>query len=402
MPLFAYKAKKNATETVSGQIEAQTQDEAIELINRLGLLPITVKESGLDFSVSGKRQSGKIKTKEIFVFSRQLTNLIKSGIPILRALTILMEQTQNSHFQGIISEIHNGIKGGKTFSQCLMNYPEIFSSLYIAMVRAGEEGGNLRDMLWRISEYQKSQEEIHAKVRTAMAYPLLMAIVGMATVFFILTFVMPRLSTLFANTGEKLPFVTEVLMTISVFLAKWWMGVVVVVFFLIFFLGRWRKTQGGRLFLSHFILSIPLFRELALKVELARFCRTLELLLKSGISLIRGIQITVPVLNNELIKKGISRCQKDLESGISLGVSLKQVNLIPSMISNLITVGEESGLLEEALHDIADAYEQETNEAIKTMTTLLEPMMILAVGLIVGFIVIAMLLPIFQMDVLAR
>lgn len=403
MPTYIYRAKKGSSETVTGHIDARSQEEAIDLINQQGLLPVTIEEK-ISFMASvqsgGKR--GRVTTNEVYDFSRQLASLIKSGIPILRALELIVGQTNNAYFRGILDSIVRKIRNGSTFSEALSDHPQIFNAFYIAMVRTGEESGRLKEMLLSLSAYLRSQGEIASRVRMALAYPILMAVVGVATVIFILTFVMPRITNLFSNAGEGLPLPTKILIALSHNLRAWGIPIVLVLIVISFFISRWSKTDAGRASLSRLKLQLPLFGKFILKADLARFCRTLELLLKSGVSIIKGINIAIPTLSNELIKADLMCSKKDLETGISLGASLKKTGRVPLEMANLIVVGEESGMLEEALGDLADSFEQETNETIKTMTTLLEPVMILVVGSIVGFIVIAMLLPIFQMDILAR
>ncbi|HOW36421.1 MAG TPA: type II secretion system F family protein [Candidatus Omnitrophota bacterium] len=401
MPIFEYKAKKGPRQLVTGQVEARTQDEAVEIISRQGLLPVLLKERKFaSRSIRGTSQ-GRIRSKEIFSFSRQMASLIRAGIPILKALSIVGEQTQNGYFKDLINKMQQGIKDGRSFSDCLSDYPFAFDPLYIAMVRVGEEGGRLKEVLAKIAEYQGAQQEISSKVRSALAYPVLMALVGLGTVVFILTFVIPKITPLFSNMAEQLPLPTKILMDISSVLNHGWMVILLLVLIAVLFVKRWLKTDAGRAAMSALKIKLPLFGEFILKVELARFCRTLELLLKSGISLPRGMLIAVPTLDNTLLRADLLKCQKDLESGVSFSGGLSKSCHIPQIVSSLVSVGEESGLLEESLGDIAYSYEQETNETIKTMTSLLEPGMILAVGLVVGFVVIAMLLPIFQMDILA-
>lgn len=401
MPIFQYKAKKG-TQTITGQIGAQSQDEAIELMSQQGLLPVSIQEKTFAPKQTAGRKRGRIRPREVFVFTRQLAGLIRSGIPILRALNIVGEQTPNAYFRDIINAMERGIKDGGSLSDCLSIYPDVFSGLYIAMIRVGEEGGRLKEALARIAEYQGAQQEISSKVRSAIAYPILMAVVGISTVIFILTFVMPRIIPLFSNITEQLPLPTKILMGISDFLRQGWMVILLVLFIAVFFFKRWFRTDTGKAALSAFKLRFPFMGGFILKVELARFCRTLELLLKSGIPLPKGMQVATPTLDNALLKTDFLRCHKDLESGVSFANSLEKSKYTSRLMVNMIAVGEESGFLEEALGDVATTYEQETNETIKIMTTLLEPAMILIVGLVVGFIVIAMLLPIFQMDILAR
>lgn len=401
MTTFVYRAKKNTAETVTGHITAQNQDEAIDLINQLGLLPVSVEEQKTREGLSDGGIVRRIRVKDLYFFSRQLANLLKSGVTLLRALKIMGEQSQNLYLQKIITVVESGVKNGRTFSDCLAQHPRVFSPLYITMVKAGEESGNLQEMLLSIANYQRKQVEILSKVRSALAYPLFMAGAGVATILFIFMFVLPRMSGLFENIGS-LPLPTAILLNLSHGFQKAWYLIIFLFLLIVFFSQKWLKTTNGRSAMSRFILRMPAIGEIILRMELARFCRTLVLLLKSGVNITKALEISIPLLSNDLIKEDLSQCKEDLLAGGSLGVSLQESRQIPQMMGHLIAVGEESGSLNEVLSEIAEEYEQDTDEKIKTMTSLFEPMMILAVGLIVGFLVFAMLLPIFQMDVLSK
>ncbi|MFH1360031.1 MAG: type II secretion system F family protein [Candidatus Omnitrophota bacterium] len=402
MPTYRYKAKKGATETVAGTLEARHQEEAIDIVHRLGLIPISVEECSKTSARKSFGRPQRVRPREIYLFSRQLANLLKAGIPLLRALSLLANQTHNVYFQGVIQSVVSRVKDGENFSQCLAIYPNIFSGLYIAMIRAGEEGGNLREMLLRISEYLQKQEEISGKVRAAIAYPAFMAIVGCATVIFILTFVMPRLTNIFASMQQQLPLATQILINLSNLIRRGWPVISVVLIVGLVSVSRWAKSKSGRVLLSRLKLRLPLLGDIISKSEIVRFSRTLELLIKSGVPLVRALTISIPTLNNGFIQEGLLPCREDLEKGLSLGESLRKTDLFPVLVCDMIKIGEESGSLEESLGDVADSYEQEANEKIRTVTALLEPVMILIVGSVVGFMVIAMLLPIFQMDILAQ
>jgi len=402
MATFIYTAKKDTAETVSGKINASSQDEAVDLISQLGLHPVTLQaqeeDVGEDLSEVGRKQ--KVRTKELYVFSRQLANLLKSGITLLRALSIIEEQTHNAYFKKVISHINSNVKNGRSFSESLTVFPHIFSTLYITMVNAGEESGNLQEMLVNIAIYQRKQEEVRSKVKTAMVYPALMATVGIGTIYFVLTFVLPKMAGLYDSIGDSLPLPTVILLNVSQILNKGWLIVLVGICLLTLSVKQWVQSEHGKVAASRFVLHMPLFGEIILRAELSRFCRTLVLLLKSGVSIIKALDITIPLLSNELIKKHFEKCNDELIAGGSFGESIKESKEIPAMFGYLIAVGEESGSLNEVLADISDSYEQETDEKIKIMTTLLEPIMILVIGLLVGFIVFAMLLPIFQVDML--
>ena len=404
MATYVYKAKKDTAETVTGQIQANSQEEAVDLINQLGFLPVSVvpAEEVASSQSSSSRFPRRIKTKELYVFSRQLANLLRSGVSILRSLNIISEQTENKYFRSVILQIAQEVKNGKSFSNSLRVYPKIFSSLYVTLVHAGEESGRLQEMLLNIAIYQKKQAEIISKVRTAMAYPILMAVVGVITVYFVLTFVLPKMAGLFDSIGEALPLPTVILMKVSGILSQWWLPVLLGLGGLFVLLRLWALSASGRAALSKIVLHLPLFGHVILRTELSRFSRTLVLLLEGGVSIVKALDISIPILSNDIIKAHLTRCKTTLTAGGSFGESMRKSNEIPAMMGHLISVGEESGNLAEVLAEIADTYEQETNEQIKVMTTLLEPLMILVIGLVIGFIVFAMLLPIFQVDVLSR
>jgi len=421
MPIYKYRAKKGTGETVEDRIEAASKEEAIEKLSQLGYLPVYIKEesrpidTSTRLSINGERSRtieskiysfskprGKIKSRQITIFSRQLASLLRSGMPILNAINIISEQSENPHLKFALQNIRNAVKEGATFSFALSSYPQVFSSLYIALIRSGEESGTLPEALLRIADYRVKQEEIVSRIRMSMAYPILMAIVGLGTIVFMLTFVMPRLMGIFVNLGEKLPLPTRILISLSQFLRQWWFWIILILAIIILLIKRQTKTKAGKLSFSLFKLHLPIFGRLILKAELSRFSRTLELLIRNGIPILKAIDIAIPVLENEIIKRQLRQSYKELEQGGSFGRSLKNSKIFPLFMSNLISVGEESGKLDEALAEIAGSYEHDTDEAIRMMSSLLEPLMILGMGLIVGFIVVAMLLPVFEINVMAR
>jgi len=403
MPIYKYRAKKGPEEVIDATIEAASDKEAIEKINAMGYLPVRIEEYKSQAQTSEyatKLYLGKIKSREITIFSRELASLLKSGVPILNSINIILEQSENPKLKNILRNIHNSIKDGSTFSSVLAKFPEVFSSLYVALIRTGEDSGSLPEALLRIADYRTKQEEMVSRFRMAMAYPILMALVGVGTIVFMLTFVLPRLMKIFINMGQDLPLPTRILISTSQMLRQWWIWVVLA---LIILIGRRQaRAESSKVFLSHLRLHLPIFGKLILKSELGRFSRTLELLIRSGIPILKAIDITIPVVNNVVLREKLKASYKELEQGGSFGRSLKNSKLFPPFICNLIIVGEESGKLTDSLAEVASSYERDTDEAVKIMTNLLEPLMILVMGLIVGFIVIAMLLPIFQINVMAR
>ncbi|MDE1920649.1 MAG: type II secretion system F family protein [Candidatus Omnitrophica bacterium] len=402
MPSYIYKAKKDAVNLISGQISAQNQDDALEFINQLGLIPVSIEESNAEGVLFRDIRAVRIKGRELYLFSKQLASLLKSGLTLLKALEVLSGQTKNAYFSRVISEIAIGVKSGRSFSTSLSDYPAIFMPLFVAMVSAGEEMGKLQQMLNSVADFLRAQEEFSTKVRNACVYPAFMLVIGISTVIFILTFVMPKLSVIFAQAGQVLPWPTRVVMSISHFLKLYglWAAAGAAIGLAAF--RRWSQTPGGAIVIGQFLLNLPFIREFVLKVDLARFTRTLSLLLESGLTIIRSIEMAIPTMHNPQLKADLRLSIQSLTGGENLGQCLGTSGLIPPIMVQLITVGEESGSLQESLKDIAETYESDINETTKMITTVLEPVMIVVVGGVVGFIVFAMLLPIFSMDIMAQ
>jgi len=405
MAVYRYKAKKDPQNIVEGTLEAHSEKEAIEKISLLGFIPVHLEleqEQERTASVAGIRSRLALNSRMITMFSRQLASLLRSGVPILKSLRIIMDQSENRIFKAVLADIYKEVEDGTPFSAVLAQYPRIFPSLYIAMIRAGEDSGQLPAVLLKIAEYRSKEEETRSRLRMAMMYPSLMALVGLGTVVFMFTYVMPRLMRLYSDMGQKLPVPTKILLNISALLQQGWLGGLVVVALAAFILNRFAQTKQGREATGFVMLHLPVIGNLVLKAELARFARTLELLLKSGIPILRALNVTLPVLSNEVIRGELSSSYKALEQGGSLGRHLKDSPAVPLFMSNLIIVGEESGRLDDALAELAQSYERDTDEAIRLMSSMLEPLLILVMGVVVGFIVIAMLLPIFEINVMVQ
>ena len=399
--MYKYKAKKGPEEIVEGTLNAVGQKEALIQLEEMELVPISVDvfDPSLEEKtpiVAGK--APRVKSAHITIFSRQMASLLRSGVPILGAIEIIREQTESAGLKIILKDAYNGIKEGSTFSSMLERYPKSFPEIYVAMVRAGEDGGSLPAALLRLSDYRTRQEELLSRIKMAAAYPILMAVVGVGTVVFMLTFVMPRLMEVFSGLGQELPTPTRILVYISSALRKYWPLIVMGFSGLFLVLRQQARTVKGRIVMSTIKLQVPLLGSFTVRVELARFSRTLEVLLKNGISILKATDIAIPVMSNEILKAQIRKSYKALEAGDSFGRSLKGARFFPAFMSNLMMVGEESGKLDEALGEVADFYERETDEAIKVLSSLMEPIMILVIGGIVGFIVIAMMLPIFDIS----
>ena len=412
MPIYQCRVKKGVNEFSEQRVEAQSEKEAVEKLSQMGLLPLRVdevaeKDPAPQPARGGKSGDrgvgrGKVKTTEVTVFTREMASLFKSGVPILTALEIIREQSENLNFKQMIGKIHDAVKEGSTFSAALGKYPRVFPPIYIAMIKTGENSGALPEVLLNIADYRRKEQEMASRFRMALAYPALMGLVGIGTIIFMFTYVIPRLTKIYVNLGEALPLPTRILLSTSDILRKGWPVILLVLAVGIFIFRRQINTATGKKIWSQFLLRLPLAGKFIVKAELTRFCRTFGLLIRSGVPILSALNIAVPVIENEVIKEQISRSYQELEHGGTLGKSLKNAPAIPLFMSNLIRVGEESGKLQDALEEVASSYERDTEEAVRIMSSLLEPLMILVMGLITGFIVVAMLLPIFDINTMMR
>ncbi|MBI5416018.1 MAG: type II secretion system F family protein [Candidatus Omnitrophica bacterium] len=409
MPIYKCRVKKGTEEVSEQNIEAGSEKDVVEKLSRMGLLPLKVEEIAQDERAQaasvqparvprGGATRGKARSRDITIFTRQLASLFKSGVPILTALNIIIEQSENASLKAMLLDIHDEVKEGSTLSAALEKYPQAFPPLYIAMVRTGENSGALPAVLFSIADHRIKEETMISHLRMAMAYPLLMAVVGAGTIVFMFAFVIPRLTKIYVTMGQILPLPTRILLAVSDFFAKGWPVLVLALAAGILIFRRQTRTEKGKEAWSRFVLKLPVWGKFVVKAELVRFCRTFGLLMKSGVPILSAINIAIPVLENDVVKNQISQSYKELEHGGTFGKSLKNSKAIPLFMSNLVSVGEESGRLQDALEEVASSYERDTEEAVRMMSNLLEPLMILFMGLIVGFMVIAMLLPIFDIN----
>ncbi|MGE4357227.1 MAG: type II secretion system F family protein [Candidatus Omnitrophota bacterium] len=404
MPKFVYKAKEGPTKIIEGTMDAETREQVIDRLQAMGYYPISIVEESVlkeadKFSLL--REEGRIKRSELTLFTRQLSDLIDSGITLLRALNLIEEQTKGWFMRRVISSLAKEIKDGKRLSESLTKFPQIFSRLYVALVRAGEVGGMLDDVLSELADYLEKEEELKARVRGALAYPILMACVGVATVFILMSFVIPRLAVMFKDLGQNLPLPTLVLIRLSDFLKNFWWLILAFFAFLYFVLQRSANNPEGGIVFDRLKLKIPLFGELVKKSEIARFCRTLSTLLKNGVPILGALDTVIPVMGNKVIKKEIEKMYNEVRDGVSLSKAITNSVYFPPLVSNMIAVGEEGGMLESSLMKVAESFEREVERVVKVITSLIEPALILLMGTVVGFIVISMLLPIFELNLVS-
>lgn len=405
MPRYIYKAKKGPQELLEGTVDAETYNEAINKLAKQGYFPVSLqeeKEASLAAEKSTPFKRRKIRRLDISTFTRQISELLGSGVPLLQGLEVLSQQSTNKSFKLVIDDLSKTIQEGSTFSDALAKYPKLFSNLYVSITRSGELGGKLEYALGRLAGFMEKEDEMVSRVQQALAYPALMCTVGALTIIILMTVVVPRLVTMFTDIGQALPLPTQILIGISTFLTKYWWLVLFALIFAVYSVKRRLKSTEGRLALDAYLLKLPVVGPLINILEIARVSRTLATLLDSGIAILPALDSVVTTVQNQVIRAELVEGRDQVREGVSLGKSLKDAKNIPPYVVNMISVGEESGKLESVLFRVAASYELQADKAIRIFMTLLEPILILVMGFIVGFIVISMLLPIFQFNIMIR
>lgn len=399
MAKFIYKAKKGPDEVTEGAIEADSEHMAAKKLMQSGYYPVWIKNAAVGDS---ETRVTRIRAKEISVFTRQLSELLNSGLTLYNALNVIENQTENDRFKLIIRSIRDDIKDGISFSEALTRHPRIFSNVYVNLIKSGEAGSLLNETLGDIADFLDKEEDVKAKIIAALAYPALMAGVGLLTIFILITFVVPRLVNMVTEMSQALPLPTRILMDLSGFIKDYWILLIIFTLTFIFLLRNVLINPAARINIDRLKLKLPVFGRLVKHVEFARFTRMLSALLKNGIPILHSLKITSGIIENHVIKEDLKFIYDDIKAGSTLGAAIKKRKTFPIVISNMVTVGEQGGFLDRMLLNIAHTYEIELDRIVKIATSLLEPIFILTIGLVVGFIVIAMLLPVFQISLIAH
>lgn len=393
MAVFLYKAKKGPSEFAEGQIEAQNSQEVILKLDALGLFPVFIKEKKV---LLGRRS--RVALKDLVEFTHQLGTLINSGSTLISSLSTLASGTEQIRLNPIVLDIIPQIKEGAHFSQALERYPYVFSQLYISLVKTGEASGTLGENLSRLAQFLEEELDFRTNIIAILTYPAIIVGVGILTVAALLKFVIPKLVGIFDDIGQSLPLPTLVLKNISDLFSRY--GIIILgggVIFL-FIAKRYFRTAQSRIWWDEARLNLPLVGLLLKKIEIARLARTLAILLKNGVTIDASLRVVTLTMSNAFFQRQIERVEKQIKEGMSLNEAMKAVNVFPAAFINVVTVGEESGELDNVLENLSVDYNKEIHRKVKAVLGILEPMLILGVGLMVGFVVLAMLLPIFQID----
>ncbi len=404
MPEFIYKARGAGGAIAEGVFEAPDQRTAMERLRsqKLIVLEINEKTPGLldAFQKFNPFKPG-VASKDIVLFSRQLSTLVSAGVALVAGLNILTEQIESPPFKVVVTKVKEDIEGGLSIADAMKKHPTAFSDLYVAMIKAGEVGGILDVILERLSTYLEAAEELKHKVKGAMTYPAVMAIVAAAVTVFLLVGVIPTFQEIFASFGAELPLPTRIVVGLSDALQNYWyafLGVPVVLFILF---KKWVKTENGKKIFDTNVLKLPMFGPLLRKVAVAKFTRTLGTLVKSGVPILQALETVAQTSGNKVIEKALLDARESIREGERISEPLRKSGVFPPMVVQMIAVGEETGNLDTMLTKIADFYDQEVDVAIKSLTSMIEPLVIVVMGILVGGIVIAMFIPMFELGSLA-
>ncbi len=403
MPVFVYRAADRRGQTIDGVMEAADARAVIERLHREAYYPIRVvphaERRPWSLSLGG---SARVRQRDLLAFTQQLATLFEAGIPLDRALGILQDLAPSPRLRVIVADLLRSVRGGASLGEALAkHHPRPFSRLYINMVRAGEKGGVLEVTLRRLAEFLEARAAFTDAVISALAYPVVVTAVGAAAVIFLLTFVIPRFTSIFADFDQAIPLPTQVLLTVSTAVREhWWVGLLAV---LAAVLGWrvWTSTPEGRLAWDRLLLRLPLAGPLAMKVETARFARTLGTMLKSGVPVLGALAVVGEMMSNQVVGRAVERLSDTVRRGATVASGLAEHALFPPLAVHMVRVGEETGRLEEMLLKTAETYENDVRTELRRIIGLLEPAIILVMGVVVAFIVLAMLMAIFSINEVA-
>lgn len=400
MARYKYKAKEGPDKIVEGELTADSEKAALTAIESLGYAPVHLMEVKTDDGRIISKRRGKIRHSDVTLFTFQLATLLKSGVPILKALRTAGDQTESAKLAGIIKNIERAVRDGNMLSEAMAEYHDIFPEIYIRMLRAGEASGVMEEVLFRLASAREKDEDLQNMIQAALAYPLLILSAGIITVFLLFSFFLPRIASLFNNFND-LPLITRMLLNIANFFSQTWYWIILVVALIALIFKRLITYEKGKHAFELFKLHIPILGKFIWYSEIVRFARTLALSFESGVPIENALRLAGDVFGTSTLKMEIQRISVNtIKEGRPLSYGLKDSEFFPPLVANMVAVGEESGHLERLLMEIAEYYEKRLEQQTRIVSSLLEPLLILIVGAIVGFIVAAMLLPIFKLSTL--
>jgi len=395
MPSFIWSGKTRGGQAQEGVLLADTRDAAAATLRRQNIQITSLKEKGRQVRVLPKFSRG-VPQKRLAIFTRQFSVMLDAGLPLVQCLEILGEQEENPVFAQAIDKVRNDVESGASLADAMAKHPKAFDNLYVNMIAAGEAGGILDVILQRLATYIEKAVKLKNQVRSAMIYPVAVISIAILVVWIILWKVIPTFEQLLTGVGGEMPFITQVVVSLSNFLGRYSLWLFLVIIFGSIFLSRYHKTERGRRVIDGFLLKIPIIGELLRKIAVARFCQTLSTLTASGVPILDGLEITAKTAGNAIIEDAVMAVRKSVEEGKTVSEPLAETGVFPPMVVQMINVGEQTGALDQMLVKIAEFYEEEVDTAVSNMTKLIEPILIAVLGAIIGTIVAAMYLPLYS------
>ncbi len=393
---YAYKVRDKSGNLVTGELIGDSEGLVMTKLREMGMTPIEVKKARSGMKMEINLRPGRVKLKDLAVFSRQFATMVNSGLPILRALAILGDQTENKELAKVLVEVRLDVEQGQSLSGAMSKHPKAFSDLYVAMVKSGETGGVLDNVLLRLADNIEKDVELRRKVKSAMTYPLVVVILVTGILAAMLLFVVPQFKSIYAQLGGKLPLPTQILLSISNAVRGYWFVFVALGFGGSFAFRRYKKTDRGRAQMDAVKIKAPIFGPLFHKTALARFSSTLGMLLRSGVPILQALDIVSDTTNNKVISKAVVDVQSSVREGESIAKPLSKHAVFPPMVVQMLAVGEETGAVDTMLDKVADFYNSEVSASVDALTSLIEPLLIAIIGGAVGAAVIALYMPMFN------
>lgn len=398
MPVYVWKGKNAAGAVQKGELDVADKQEAAQQLRRRRIAVSHIRpkgaERGLKLPFSRRK---KVGGRDMAIFARQFATMIDAGLPLVQCLEILAKQSQNKELARVVGAVQRDVEGGKTLAEAMARHPHVFDDLTINMVEAGEAGGILDNILDRLAQYTEKAVALRRKVKSALTYPAVVLSVALLATVFMLLFIIPTFAKVFAQFGGTLPLPTRIVMGLSNFLKSFWWALLIMIIAAGFMVRRAYATQKGRLKIDGWLLKLPVLGQLLLKASIARFSRTLGTMISSGVPILMALEITARTAGNRVVEKAVLATRGSIREGETIAQPLRVAKVFPPMVVQMIAVGEETGALDRMLSKIADFYDDEVNTAVETLTSIIEPVMIVIMGLIVGGMVVAMYMPMFQL-----
>jgi len=394
---FNYEARDQATNRiVKSTLQADSENGAARLLVKQGFTPLSIKETLGDGGFLEKI-AGRITVKDRVVFMRQLSTLIAAGLPLSQSLHTVLDQTENKQFQAVLQEVISSVEGGKSLSDSFKKHEKVFDPVIIALVSAGEASGTLDESLKRVADQQEKDAATMSKIKGALTYPVIVLVVIFGVMAFMLFTVVPQVEKLYLDLKKELPFITQIMVSVADFLASFWWLAIIVVGVGVYFLIQYLKTENGIKAMDTFKLNVPIFGKMFRKLYMARFARTGQTLMSSGVSMLDMLSITSKAVNNTILAKGILRAADKVKGGKALSVAIQPEDYILPLVPQMISIGEQSGRIDEMMGKVAQVYEDELDEQIRTISTSIEPILMVVLAVVAGGMVGAILLPIYSL-----